>query len=238
MATSPPTRNPTAPDAEGSTVAKFDVAQGLIEARHLQAIGPALGLYLFFLKRKPFGTPMVAGGRPVPVAIMRAVTGASERTIRAWLRRLERGGYILTSIVNNGGHDANGIKVRILKAKDWTANKCRMYADPEPVQKTAAAPRQKTAGGDAANASGATSTSALPHRFKRPSTEREDSSLCGTLGEPRGKRLGARRPQGKTEPHQEKERARSAPPLPRSQRGGRSKTPGKGRTTRGDPEAS
>ena len=138
-----------------SSPQRVEVSAGLLEPRHLAAIGPALGLYLVLIAWKPYGTPFVRGGRPVPLWTLCAATGDAERTIRAHLRRLEAHGYIAAEHVNRGPRHGSGLRVRITKAKDWHAGALRVYLEPEgePRQKLAAVPRQKLAGATAATAS-------------------------------------------------------------------------------------
>ena len=112
--------------------ARIEVAAGLLEPKHRKALGPAWHLYLVLISRKPFGTPWVAGGRSVPMWVMATACGADASTIRRWLRRLERHGYIRTEYRNSGGHSDDGLRVRILKAKDWRRGSLRVL--PEPAQ--------------------------------------------------------------------------------------------------------
>lgn len=108
---------------------RVEIAVGLLEAKHRKAMGPALHFYLYLLHRKRFRSPFVASGRVLPLAVLAWVEGTTERGIRRWLSRLRRHGYIETTIVRTGRRHGSGIKIRILKAKEWHRGVRRTFRD-------------------------------------------------------------------------------------------------------------
>lgn len=95
----------------------LELARGLLEPKHRRQLGAAWHLYLWLLSAKPYQNGFYLGGRPTSPAVIAAFIEAPERTVKRWIARLHRYGYIETERVRSG------IRVRIVKARDWTGGK-------------------------------------------------------------------------------------------------------------------
>lgn len=122
---------------------RLEIAPGLLDSIHRKQLGPAWHLYLYLLHRKAFRSAWVASGRPVPIGVLAWVEGTDESTIYRWLARLRTQRYIVTEVVNTGRKEGSGIRVRILKAKEWKAGKLRVFKDHLNSQDCEEAPSHK-----------------------------------------------------------------------------------------------
>lgn len=111
---------------------RLEVSPGLLDRKHREQLGAAWHLYLYLLSRKAFRSAWVANGLPVPVSILAWVEGVSERVIFRWLARLRKYGYISTRSSHSGVREGTGVRVRILKAKEWHRGRMRVIKDPPP----------------------------------------------------------------------------------------------------------
>jgi hypothetical protein len=140
-----------------------EIARGLLEPKHREALGPAIFLYLWLLSTKPYKSPMAMGGRPIALWVMATACGSTDREIRRWLARLRKRGYIRTELVNSGLRSKCGVRVRILKAKEWKGPVMRVHHDPPPPDKNVLPPPDK-------NVRGFRRTSKARNRLQGPSS--------------------------------------------------------------------
>ncbi len=100
-----------------NTKHSFPVFEGIFEKKHVENIGPALWLFLWFIARET-GEGLVLGGKPIKAEEIDLPF--SERTIRQWIKRLRDRGYIRTKQAPQGlifaGHKGERHK---------SAGKCR-----------------------------------------------------------------------------------------------------------------
>lgn len=115
---------------------RLEIAPGLLDRHHRKQLGPAWHLYLYLLYRKAFRSAWVANGMPLPLAILAWSEGVDERVIKRWLARLRKYGYISTKIANPGVREGSGVRIRILKAKEWHRGTMRVIKDPPPGDKS------------------------------------------------------------------------------------------------------
>lgn len=108
---------------------RVEIAHGLLDAKHRIALGPAWHLYIYLLSRKPFRTPYVAGGRVVPIWLLAWCEQTTERQVKRWLRTLREKGYIHIEAVRSGRPEGSGVRIRIMKAKEWRGGKMRVFKD-------------------------------------------------------------------------------------------------------------
>ena len=117
---------------------RLELALGLLTPAHRQRLGPALHAYLVFLsQRRPYDYPWVGGRDPKtkqpmvnPLSLLAAIHQVSERTMRAWIWIMEKGGYVHTEVVRSGFAKGSGLRIRILKAKHWRKGRMRVIPDP------------------------------------------------------------------------------------------------------------
>jgi hypothetical protein len=70
---------------------------GLWEDEHLQRMGPAVWLFGWLVHRQTrerHGVGLVLGGSPITYQIISQDTGMAVRTLKRWMARLVRGGYV------------------------------------------------------------------------------------------------------------------------------------------------
>lgn len=68
---------------------------GLLEQKHLVALGNALWLYLWFLDKQPKNTDKVLGGQPITYQMFaKSFPDVPRRTYVRWLGDIKAGGYI------------------------------------------------------------------------------------------------------------------------------------------------
>lgn len=90
---------------------------GLWEDAHLQRIGPAVWLFGWLIHRQTrerHGVGLVLGGSALSYAMISEDTGMAERTLKRWMARLTRGGYVR---VTHGVHKR--MIIEIIKAKKF-----------------------------------------------------------------------------------------------------------------------
>jgi hypothetical protein len=97
---------------------------GLLETKHLEAIGNAIWLYLWLLDKQPKGTDKVLGGQPVNYELFKASINVSRRTYTYWLTCLKNTGYI--TILRT----PYGQIITIQKPKKW-ARDAQQTAQPD-----------------------------------------------------------------------------------------------------------
>lgn len=76
------------------------VKNNLLEAKHIEAMGPSVWLYMWLLDKMTSvnenGIGKVLGGQPISSAMLNDELGLSERTYRRWVEILRAAGYIQT----------------------------------------------------------------------------------------------------------------------------------------------
>jgi hypothetical protein len=104
---------------------------GLIDPKHVKAIGSARWLYDWILWRvtsEQDGLGRVLGGSPVRCEEIADDLGVGLRTVYRWMRRL-RGGYIRTRhVVSYGRH---GLSIEVLRSKKFTSGMAGKSGVPE-----------------------------------------------------------------------------------------------------------
>ena len=86
---------------------------GLLEQKHIEALGAAVWLYLWFIDKQPKDTDRVLGGQPITYEHVVQALGVTRRTYTRWLSLLQQGGYIATL------RTPRGLVVTINKPKKW-----------------------------------------------------------------------------------------------------------------------
>jgi hypothetical protein len=87
---------------------------GLLEQKHLDALGPAIWLYLWFIDKQPKNTNKVLGGKPVTYQMFAESFPQVPRiTYVRWLEYIRKGGYI--DLLRT----PRGYVVAINKPKKW-----------------------------------------------------------------------------------------------------------------------
>lgn len=107
---------------------------GLLEQKHLDALGPAVWLYLWCLDKQPKNTDKVLSGRPITYQMFAAnFPDVPRRTYFDWLRRLQDAGYISLT------RTPRGSVITISKPKKWAKSDVQVSAlkPNSDVQKTA-----------------------------------------------------------------------------------------------------
>ena len=80
----------------------FGVSSGLLDAKHVRAIGEALWVFLALVDRQTSEDGEVNAGRPLQVGEIAARLGVSRRTCERHLARLEGAGYIIRTRTSYG----------------------------------------------------------------------------------------------------------------------------------------
>jgi hypothetical protein len=107
---------------------------GLWEDAHLQRIGPAVWLFGWLIHRQTrerHGVGLVLGGSALTYEIISQDTGMAVRTLKRWMARLIRGGYVR---VTHGVHKR--MIIEIAKAKKFGPQQLgfpqKQFAFPQP----------------------------------------------------------------------------------------------------------
>ena len=105
------------------------VSAGLLERKHVDAIGPAIWVYLWLLNRMPNNSGKVLYGRPIRASDIRkdGLGSLSDSTINRHLVRLEKSGYIRCA---DSGDSGRCITVNKAKGKRKNASGPRKNASP------------------------------------------------------------------------------------------------------------
>lgn len=97
------------------------VRNGLLETKHLQALGSSIWLYLWLIDHQPKGSDKVLGGRPIKYEdVLLSFSTLSRITYLRWLKRIEDGGYIKTL------RSPYGLIITITKPKKWQPDVSKM----------------------------------------------------------------------------------------------------------------
>jgi hypothetical protein len=93
---------------------------GLLDQKHVRKMGSSVWLFLYLLRNQTalnqVGEGVVNYGHPLPLKQVTAdLRGTPARTLRRWVARLRREGYIRTEV-----HGHGGLTVWIAKGKDKT----------------------------------------------------------------------------------------------------------------------
>jgi hypothetical protein len=93
---------------------------GLLDAKHIRAMGPSVWMFLYLLRGQTDiasnGEGIFQYGHPIKLEqVSYDLNGVRVRTIRKWIARLRREGYIRTE-----EHSNHGLTFWIAKAKDKT----------------------------------------------------------------------------------------------------------------------
>lgn len=87
---------------------------GLLDQKHLNALGQALWLYLWFLDKQVKDTDLVLGGKPITYQMFsESFPDVPRRTYGLWLDKVKAGGYIEML------RTPHGYVVTITKPKKW-----------------------------------------------------------------------------------------------------------------------
>jgi len=96
---------------------------GLWDDAHLERMGPAVWLFGWLVHRQTrerFGVGLVLGGSPLTYETIRQDTGMPIRTLKRWMSRLIRSGYVR---VTHAGHKR--MVIEIVKAKKFGPQQLR-----------------------------------------------------------------------------------------------------------------
>lgn len=87
---------------------------GLLEQKHLDILGPAIWLYLWFIDKQPKDSDKVLGGKPITYEqFAESYPKVPRRTYFAWLERIRAGGYVELT------RTPRGSVIIINKPKKW-----------------------------------------------------------------------------------------------------------------------
>lgn len=90
------------------------LSAGLVEEKHIRAMGESVWLYLHLLRLTPIRTAWVKRGHAISTRELSTALGIPRRTVRNWLDRLERSDYIVIRVGSDGA-----FRIGICKRKWW-----------------------------------------------------------------------------------------------------------------------
>ena len=95
---------------------RFMLSGGLLEPKHVEAIGPACWVWLLLIswERDKSRPGLVNGGEPVTTTMIEQALGLGKATVQRHLKSLRKRGYIVTEPVQGGQ------VIRIAKPKRWS----------------------------------------------------------------------------------------------------------------------
>jgi hypothetical protein len=125
----------------------FAISAGLFEEKHLHRMGPAIWVYGYLLGRVTEEIPdgngdfigIVAHGEPISATEIATRLGKTVWSIRADLRRLDRGGYITKKISKSG----ESYSYLINKSKKFLPKRNGTHAENSQGYGTTARPRAR-----------------------------------------------------------------------------------------------
>lgn len=92
---------------------------GILDAKHVRALGPAVWLYAWFVRKQTKRAGAVLGGAVLQLGPIQRDLGVSRRTIQRWLRTLtgeNPEGIVYVEIADVPGA---GFTARVARAKKW-----------------------------------------------------------------------------------------------------------------------
>lgn len=115
---------------------------GIVEEKHRQAMGQAIWLYMWLVKRQTRRNGLVLGGSPLTFARISEETHYPERSMQRWLRDLQIAGYIEVTYLN-----FKMLRIRILKAKKFGVTQSDLpFTHPPKVAEGTVQPSAKSGG--------------------------------------------------------------------------------------------
>src|SRR4051794_17581868 len=111
----------------------FPVSVGLLDPRHVRAMGLSVWEYLWFLEHVTQDQAedgdyvgLVFNGRPIGIQEVAGALGLEPRTCRNHIARLAKAGYILKKKTATGAHIFS-----VTKSKRWAWKRASNTAEPE-----------------------------------------------------------------------------------------------------------
>ena len=139
------------------------VKNDLLEAKHIESMGTAVWLYMWFLDKMTSigedGIGKVLGGKPVIFEEVQQALGITERTYRRWIATLKKSGYI------NITRTPRGLSVSVNKA-------AKIFGKRSDAPKTA---HQRSA------ENGTSDRPKTAHRLAKNGTSNKDNTVDNTV---------------------------------------------------------
>jgi hypothetical protein len=103
------------------------VHDGILDQKHVDAMGAAVFLYLWCLRHQTKHNGLVLGGAPITYAQINKRLGQPERTLQRWMQSLVAGGYLELTYLNY-----KMMRIRILKSKKFNYKQIPLKLDHTP----------------------------------------------------------------------------------------------------------
>lgn len=146
----------------GMKTYSIGLQNGLLDGKHMQALGQAVWLYMWLIDKQPKKTNKVSGGKPIKHAdFANDFPQVTRRTYVRWMDALEKGGYI--SVLRT----PRGLVITIGKSKKWSPSDAPKMSQHDETnvahQKKSDAPKMST---DAPKMSHAEDAPKMSHPIK------------------------------------------------------------------------
>ena len=108
---------------------------GLVDEKHRSRMGDSIWLFLWCLHRQTTQngtTGLVLSGHAVTYQMIELDTGIKSRTLRRWMARLKKHGYLEVTRAENA---LAGNVIRVLNAKKFTPAQGALKLSANPVEK-------------------------------------------------------------------------------------------------------